>query len=559
MCLINRVPGSKIHPEHFMLSLANLLTHLPAHQLYTTSDPTLVMIEAVVFDSRKVQPNTLFVAWPGRTLDTHRFIGQTVERGVAAVIGTHSPAALAQQGYVLPATVPYVQVENSRLALAICAAALHDFPSRTMSIIGVTGTDGKTTTCSLLESILKAATESATAPQGQVGVITTVAARIGGVEIDTGLHVTTPDAPDVQRFLAQMRTAGCHYGIVESTSHGLNQARVAAVDFDIAAVTNITHEHLDEHGSREAYVAAKALLFRALYASPSKPGVPRCAVLNADDEGSFDALKAVLAEESVHQGFAVPIRTYGVAGANPAGITPDVLAEAVDYTPSGTRFRLRWWGGAFMVDSQLIGAFNVSNVLCAATVALALGVDPAHIQQGIARFSGVLGRMERIDRGQPFLAVVDFAHSPVSLERALITLRKMVGQAEAGKPGRLIAVFGSAGLRDVAKRRLMGRVSGRLADFTVVTAEDPRTEDLDAINAEIAAGVSAFAPATAFTIVPDRTAAIQFAVNMAQAGDIVAAFGKGHERSMCFGEIEYPWSDQAAMQTALDNRRPLLR
>lgn len=538
-----------------MRSLAELLTYLPAYQLHATADPAAVMIEAVLFDSRKVQPHTLFVAWSGRTLDTHRFIAQTVEKGVAAVIGTHSPAELAQHGYTLPATVPYIQVENSRLALAICAAALHDFPSRTLPIIGVTGTDGKTTTCSLLESILKTATESVAAPQGQVGVITTVAARICGLEIDTGLHVTTPDAPDVQRFLAQMREAGCQYGIVESTSHGLNQARVAAVDFDIAAVTNITHEHLDEHGTREAYVAAKALLFRALYGSPPKPGVPRCAVLNADDDGSFAALNAALAEEAAAHGFTVPIRTYGLAGANTAGVTPDVVAEAIDYVPSGTRFRLRWWGGEFMVDSQLIGEFNVSNVLCAATVALALGLDPATIQQGIARFGGVLGRMERIDRGQTFLAVVDFAHSPVSLERALLTLRPMVGQDEKGQPGRLIAVFGSAGLRDVAKRRLMGRVSGRLADFTVVTAEDPRTEDLDAINAEIAAGVSEFAPPTAYTIVPDRAAAIQFAVNMARTGDIVAAFGKGHERSMCFGETEYPWSDQDAMQTALDQRR----
>jgi UDP-N-acetylmuramoyl-L-alanyl-D-glutamate--2,6-diaminopimelate ligase len=162
--------------------------------------------------------------------------------------------------------------------------------------------------------------------------------------------------------------------------------------------------------------------------------------------------------------------------------------------------------------------------------------------------------MERIDAGQAFLAVVDFAHSPVSLARALITLRKMVGQGENGQPGRLIAVFGSAGLRDVAKRRLMGRVSGQLADFTVVTAEDPRTEDLDAINAEIATGVAEFAPASAYTIVPDRAAAIQFAVDMARPGDIVASFGKGHERSMCFGETEYPWSDQDAMRTALQRR-----
>lgn len=537
-----------------MHSLAELLTHLPAFQLHGNSDPATILIDHVVFDSRKVQPHTLFVAWSGRTVDTHRFMAQAVAQGVAAVIGTHTPAMLTQLGYALPATVPYIQVANSRLALAICAAALHDFPSRTMPVIGITGTDGKTTTCSLLEAIFRVATTTVTAPQGQVGVITTVAARIAGAEIDTGFHVTTPDAPDVQRFLAQMRDAGCRYAVVESTSHGLNQARVAAVDFDIAAVTNITHEHLDEHGSREAYVAAKALLFRALYGSLTKNGIPRCAVLNADDEGSFEALKAALAEESAKHGFTVPVRTYGLASTTTAAVMPDVVAEALDYAPAGTRFHLRWWGGEFAVNSNLIGEFNVANVLCAATVALALGLEPAVIQQGVANFAGVLGRMERIDEGQAFLAVVDFAHSPVSLERALITLRKMVGQAETGQPGRLIAVFGSAGLRDVAKRRLMGRVSGRLADFTVVTAEDPRTEDLDAINAEIAAGVQEFAPISAFTIVPDRAAAIQYAVDMARPGDIVASFGKGHERSMCFGETEYPWSDQDAMRTALKQR-----
>lgn len=542
-----------------MRSLAELLIYLPTFQLYSSGDPATVMIDQVVFDSRKVQPHTLFVAWKGRTTDSHQFIAQAIASGCAAIIGTHAPDVLIQQGQPLPADVPYIQVENSRLALAICAAALHDFPSRTMTVIGVTGTDGKTTTCSLLESILKAATATDAAPQGQVGVITTVAARISGTEIDTGFHVTTPDAPDVQRFLGQMRDVGCRYAVVESTSHGLNQDRVAAVDFDIAAVTNITHEHLDEHGSRDAYVAAKALLFRALYGSPAKPGTPRCAILNADDEGSFDALYAVLTEEATRHGYTVPVRSYGVVGAGKRDdLTLDVTAAAIEYAVDGTHFQVRWWGGAFPVASKLIGEFNVSNVLCAVTVALTLGLDPAVIQRGIADFGGVLGRMEPIDRGQSFLAVVDFAHSPYSLERALLTLRKMVGQDEQGNPGRLIAVFGSAGLRDVAKRRLMGQVSGRLADFTVVTAEDPRTEDLDTINAAIAAGVQEFAPATAFTIVPDRTAAIQFAVEMARTGDIVAAFGKGHERSMCFGEIEYPWSDQDAMATALDRRQSQL-
>ncbi|MCA9848933.1 MAG: UDP-N-acetylmuramoyl-L-alanyl-D-glutamate--2,6-diaminopimelate ligase, partial [Dehalococcoidia bacterium] len=207
----------------------------------------------------------------------------------------------------------------------------------------------------------------------------------------------------------------------------------------------------------------------------------------------------------------------------------------VRYAPDSTRFTVHGAGGTFDLTTPLIGEFNVYNILCAATVALALGIAPATIAAAVAAFPGVIGRMERIDAGQDFLAVVDFAHSPASLERALLTLRTVLTQSDTD--GRIIAVFGSAGLRDRAKRRLMGQVSGRLADFTVITAEDPRTEDLDAINREIAAGVLETAASGRFTIVPDRAAAIQAAVDMARPGDVVAAFGKGHERSMCFGEI----------------------
>jgi UDP-N-acetylmuramoyl-L-alanyl-D-glutamate--2,6-diaminopimelate ligase len=324
----------------------------------------------------------------------------------------------------------------------------------------------------------------------------------------------------------------------------------------VAAVTNITHEHLDEHGTRDAYVAAKALLFRALYATPPKANTLRCAVVNDDDNGSVHALRAVLAEEAQRRpGQAVSVRGYGIAGqAAHDGHRPDVVASDIVFAPDRTHFQLHWWGGEFMVESQLIGDFNVYNVLCAATATLALGIAPAVIQQGIARFSGVLGRMQRIDRGQPFLAIVDFAHTPVSLERALLTLRPLVGQGGDGRKGRLIAVFGSAGLRDRAKRRLMGQVSGRLADFIVITAEDPRTEDVDDISAEIASGVREFAGDDRFSLISDRAAAIQAAVGMARPGDVVAAFGKGHERSMCYGEIEHPWSDQEAMAQALEKR-----
>jgi UDP-N-acetylmuramoyl-L-alanyl-D-glutamate--2,6-diaminopimelate ligase len=542
-----------------MATLESLLPLLTTAHV-AQGKPTAIEFASVTSDSRAVTAGTLFVAIQGNTADGHRFIPAALGKGAVAMIGTRTVADLASDGIELPDSVPYIEVANSRLALAEVSAALYGFPSRDLTVIGVTGTDGKTTTSTLIESIANVATRSRPIDRGDVGVITTVAARIRGVESETGLHVTTPDAPEVQRYLAEMRAAGCRYAIVESTSHALDQARVAMVDFDIATVTNITHEHLDYHGTREAYVQAKAKLFRALYDRESKADAPRCAVLNGDDEGSYGALCAALDEETARRGFRVPRRVYGMretledARATMAAGTLDVVATDVHYTPQETRFTLLWWGGDFEIVTPLIGDFNVYNISCAATVALALGFSPAAIGEGVIEMLGVSGRMERIEEGQNFLAVVDFAHSPASLERALHTLRPLVGLSPTGKPGRLIAVFGSAGLRDKTKRGLMGEVSGRLADFTVVTAEDPRTEDLDLINQAIVEGVRQSGVGRYYAVAPDRTEAIQLAVDMAQPGDVVAAFGKGHERSMCYGTVEYPWSDQDAMRNALRRR-----
>lgn len=542
-----------------MLTIASLLPLLTTAHV-AQGKPATTGFTSVTSDSRAVTPGTLFVAIQGYNTDGHRYIPAALMQGAVAVVGTRPVAELAASGIELPPSLLYIQVGNSRLALAEASAALYNFPSRDMVVIGVTGTDGKTTTSTLLESITNAATRATPSEKGDVGVITTVAARIRGVDSETGLHVTTPDATEVQRYLAEMRAAGCRYAIVESTSFGLDQERVAAVDFDIAAVTNITHEHLDIHGTREAYVQAKAKLFRALYGRASKSATPRCAVLNGDDEGSYGALCAALDEETARAGFAVQRRVYGVrqdAQEASAALTSgalDTVATNVRFTPQETRFTLLWWGGDFEIVTPLIGDFNVYNISCAATVALALGLTPEVIQAGVAEMMGVSGRMERIEEGQPFLAVVDFAHSPASLERALNTLRPLVGLSPTGKPGRLISVFGSAGLRDKVKRGLMGEISGRLADFTVVTAEDPRTEDLDLINDAIVAGIRQSGAGRLYAVVPDRTEAIQVAVDIAQPGDVVASFGKGHERSMCYGTTEYPWSDQDAMRSALRRR-----
>ncbi len=535
-----------------MLTIDRLLEVLPDERmLVLPSAARSQPILAVTADSRQVRPGSLFVAVTGARFDGHRYLPAALAQGAVALVGARSPESLRLEGINLSDPAIYIQVGDSRRALALASAALHGFPARKLAVVGITGTDGKTTTSSIMESILTAATTATDAPAGRVGVVTTVSARIRGRESETGLHVTTPDAPEVQAFLRAMVDDGCRYAVIESTSHGLHQQRVAGVDFDVAAVTNITHEHLDYHGSRDAYVAAKAILFRSLYASPMKQGIPRCAVLNADDAGSYAALLAVLHKEATLHGYHVPVRCYGMAGGS---AHLDVAIANLRYEADATRFDVHWWGGTFAVTSPLIGEFNVYNVACAATAALGLGIPPAAIQAGVAGMAPVLGRMQRMDDGQPFLAIVDFAHTPVSLERALLTLRPLVGQGAPDGQGRLIAVFGSAGLRDREKRYLMGRVSGRLADFTVITAEDPRTEDLGDICREIRRGVAEFAGTERFVVIPDRTEAIQAAVDMARPGDVVAAFGKGHERSMCFGEVEYPWSDQDAMLAALARR-----
>ena len=552
-------------------ALATLLAQLPDRLRLPGQAPVPAgAVRSITDNSREVGADTLFVAVPGLQQDGHRFIPQAVSAGAAAVVGSHSLAWLQERNWWPQSTdVPYLQVTDSRAALAWLSAAFYRFPSRAQAVIGVTGTDGKTTTCSILEAILSRS--------AAVGVITTVGARIAGVEQQTGLHVTTPDAPKVQALLAQMRSAACDFAIVESTSFGLDQKRVAAVEYDVAALTNITHEHLDIHGSFEAYQAAKFLLFRSLFHSGQKPGVPRIAVFNLDDSSCQPLQAALAAERARSDAVDVASYTYSVADPN-----ADVYARNIEYLPNATCFELVWRGGFIPIETPLIGEFNVSNILCAAAVTLGLGIPPEQIRQGVASLTAVLGRMQRIDVGQDFLAVVDFAHSPASLQRALETLRPLVAEDRGSGGGRLIAIFGCAGLRDRSKRRLMGRVSGRLADFTVITAEDPRTEELEDINREIAAGIqdvvgistgeknlptskegeSSERPSWTqtkslvprFAIVPDRAEAIRFGVDMARAGDVVASFGKGHERSMCYGETEYPWNEQEAMLSALRAR-----
>jgi UDP-N-acetylmuramoyl-L-alanyl-D-glutamate--2,6-diaminopimelate ligase len=422
-------------------------------------------------------------------------------------------------------SVPYIQVAESRKALAYLAAAYYGFPARSLVVIGVTGTDGKTTTCNLIYQILKAAGY-------RVGMISTVNAVIGDRILDTGFHVTTPEALDVQRYLAEMVDDGLTHVVLEATSHGLAQYRVDWCYFDIGVVTNITHEHLDYHGTYEAYRAAKARLFTALAQSPPKPqSVLRAAILNRDDT-SFSYLSGLI---------TVPIISYG--------LTPnaDVWAHDIQHRENGLNFHAK--GEAFdtPITTGLLGEYNVSNCLAAiTTTVVVLGIIPEAVQKGIAKMQSIPGRMESFDLGQDFVAIVDFAHTPNALRNALLAARELA-------QGRVIVVFGSAGLRDRAKRRMMAETSLEYADLTILTAEDPRTETPESILAEMAVGAESRGGVEGlnFWRIPDRGEAIRFAVSLAKAGDVVMACGKGHEQSMCFGAIEYPWDDRVAMQAAL--------
>jgi UDP-N-acetylmuramoyl-L-alanyl-D-glutamate--2,6-diaminopimelate ligase len=532
------------------MQLSRLLRALPS---YRTLDPQAhvsdVEITRVTDKSRSVIPGALFVAYPGVNVDGAQFIPDAIRRGAVAIV-TQSPIAL-YSAHQPPLALnsahqpPIFRVPDGRSALAHLAAAFYNYPSRNLRVIGVTGTDGKTTTSTLIENILLAAGHS-------VGTITTVAAHIAGQEVDTGFHTTTPDAPDIQNYLAQMVERGTEYAVVESTSHGLAQHRLDAVDFDVAVVTNITHEHLDIHGSWENYRDAKAQLFRALATSHRKPRTAKVAVLNADDNsrGVFDFLRAIPADEQIIYSREPEITIQK------SEITNQILihARAVIHTPAGLRFAILTPFGELHIESPLVGRYNVSNILAATGAAIARRIPFEAIAQGVKLTRGIPGRMERIDEGQPFAVIVDFAHTPYALQNALQTARELVGAGGGVTGGRVISIFGCAGLRDVQKRAWMGEISGALADLTILTAEDPRTESLASINSQIEEGLRKVGRTlnTDYFIIDDRGAAIEHAIKqLARPGDVVIICGKGHERSMCFGTTEYPWSDQDAARTAL--------
>lgn len=506
------------------MKLSDLLSALPFG--FPAPDGNPEITAPVTEDSRRVQRGGVFVARKGRSSDGHRYIEAAVKAGAAAVIG-EMPA--------LKLPVPYVYLHDAGEAIGYLASAFYSHPSKALIVVGVTGTDGKTTTCTTAYNILKTAGV-------KVGMISTVSAVIGDQSMDTGFHVTTPTAEEVQHYLHQMVQAGLTHCILECTSHGLDQGRVNGVQFDVAVLTNITHEHLDWHGSFENYRAAKSRLFQLLARRPPKGDQPTIAVINADDENAPEFARAAIG--------ANYMMLYSLSQTS-----ADFYADRIHYRPDGTTFMLRGNAGDIAIKSPLVGAFNVMNVMAGAVAAISAMPQPIHQQRmlhaiplGIESLPPIPGRMQPINEGQPFLAVVDFAHTPNALKNALQTARSLIAPHK-----RVIAVFGSAGLRDREKRRLMAEISAQLADFTILTAEDPRTESLRNILREMKAGMVSHGGEEGVTFyrVPDRGAAIVQACHMAQAGDIVIVCGKGHEQSMCFGSIEYAWDDAKTLRAAL--------
>ncbi|MFN8633134.1 MAG: UDP-N-acetylmuramoyl-L-alanyl-D-glutamate--2,6-diaminopimelate ligase [Chloroflexota bacterium] len=468
----------------------------------------------VVHDSRRVQPGDLFLVMTGEKFDGRAFVAQALERGAVGVV---ADAPLA-----LPPDRAMVVVPATRPALADLAAAFNGHPSRQLRLVGVTGTDGKTSTTRLLAAILDRAGQ-------RTGWLSTVDVKIGDEIRPNELHHTTPEADRVQEVLAEMVAGGVETAILEVSSHALMLDRVRGCEIDLALFTNLSPEHLNFHGTMEEYALAKARLFEMVGAPSAKPW-PRLGIVNADDPAS----------EVMRAHCPAPVLSYGIERA------ANVLARNVRLGARGATFTLVTPRGEAQVASRLLGRFNVANWLAAITAALELGADLDHVVQAAAEMDAVPGRMERVDGGQPFLVVVDFAHTPQALENALRTLRPHT-------EGRLMVVFGHAGERDPANRPTMGRVAAELAEYVVISMDDPLHEDPEEIARAIAAGAEEAGKRAGidYEIDLDRASAIRTLVTRARPGDTILLAGKGHERRMLVGDERRPWNDREAAEQIL--------
>jgi UDP-N-acetylmuramoyl-L-alanyl-D-glutamate--2,6-diaminopimelate ligase len=478
-----------------------------AEILAQQGDPEIAGLD---YDSRRVKPGWCFVAIKGESTDGNRYIDAALRAGAVAVVSDSLPPR---------DEIPWAQVQHGRRALARLSANFYDHPAEKMAITGITGTNGKTTTSFLLQAMLRAGGRKS-------ALVGTVEYRIEDERFPAP-H-TTPEALELQQFFARAVGAGCTEAVMEASSHALEQQRVFGVPFDVALFTNLTRDHLDYHGTMEEYFASKAILFQGSGTEP-----PRVAVINADDEYGNRLVKLCKERQEVI--------TYGID-------TGDFHAKNVQLEDRGTRFDLVGPGAEYPIWTPLLGRVNVYNVIAAFAAAMSRNVASDAIVNAVRSLNRVAGRFERVDAGQPFTVIVDYAHTDDALRNLTAVARDFLAQ-RGGPSGRVITVFGCGGDRDRSKRPLMGEAAGRGSDFVVLTSDNPRSEDpFDIIN-DALAGLQR--TGTRYTLEPDRRKAIALAIGEAAPGDIVLIAGKGHEKVQVTGKGALPFDDIEEARRAL--------
>ena len=468
-----------------MKSLRDLIVGLEVAETRGSLD---TILSGLSYDSRKVTPGCGFVCVEGFKTDGHKYIPFALEQGAAAVI--------AQRPVEVPGGIPLVIVRDTRKALALMSAAMADYPSRKLTMVGVTGTNGKTTTTYLIECIFK--------EEGyKVGLIGTIINKIG--EKVLPVTNTTPESLDLQMLLKEMVDSGITHAVMEVSSHALELGRTEGVEFDSAVFTNITQDHLDFHGSMENYLEAKKKLFTGLDRNKGKQA-PKYGMINVDDPSARSIIEVTKGR----------VLTYGVKN------DCDIRAFNISLRADRAAFDVTTPKGDLYLEIHLPGMFNVYNSLAALSVGVSQGIGLDSIKAALESVKGVPGRMEKVSEGQDFTVLVDYAHTPDGLENIIRSAREFAA-------GRVITVFGCGGDRDRTKRPVMGEISARLSDYSVLTSDNPRTEEPLFIISQIEEGVRKAADRSKYSIIPDRREAIGSAIKMAEAGDVILIAGKGHE------------------------------
>ena len=476
-----------------------------------------VEIRGVAYDSRRVEQGFLFVAVRGFQVDGHEFVSSAIERGAVAVV--------VEEEASVPPGVAWALVRDGREALALLAARFYGEPAQKLTMVGVTGTNGKTTTTCLIAAVLEAAGK-------KTGLLGTIHNRIGN-RIIPGSH-TTPESRDLQELLKEMVDEGVDACVMEVSSHALALSRVVGCEFDLALFTNLTQDHLDLHHTMENYLAAKLKLFRELQ-NPGAKGRVKLALINTDDPAAGSFIAA--AQEA-----GARICTYGIDSA------ADVRAKGIDVNSRGASFDIDSPFGSCRLELSLTGRFNVYNSLSAFAAAGLLEVPVPVIKEALEQIKEVPGRFTSLDEGQDFTVIVDYAHTPDGLENTLSTARRLTD-------GRVITVYGCGGDRDRDKRPQMGKIAAQYSDFQIVTADNPRSEDQKAIAEDIMTGVRQMVGEEYYLVEPDRRKAIYLAVNMARPGDLVMIAGKGHEDYQIVGKVKHHFDDAEVAREALRNHK----